>query len=67
MRACRYAYLEETGDETDEESVSLTSSGVRVAGDMVAKVERKERKGGSSTTDHVFVGVREDVEEDKRE
>lgn len=62
----RYAYLGETGDETDEEGVSLTSSGVKVAADMVTKLERKERKG-SSSTDLVFLGVREDVEEDKRE
>lgn len=61
----RYSYLEEAGDETDEEGVSLTS-GVKVAGDMVSKLERKERKG-PSTTEYAFVGVREDLEEDKRE
>ncbi|KAK9755411.1 hypothetical protein RND81_01G023100 [Saponaria officinalis] len=62
----RYAYLEDTGDDLEEEGVSLTSSGVKVAGDMATMLERKDRKG-SSTTDLVFLGIREDVEEDKRE
>lgn len=62
----RYAYLEDSGDDFDEEGVALTSSGVMIAADMASKLERKERKG-SSSTDHVFVGVREELEEDKRE
>lgn len=62
----RYAYLEESGDDLDEEGVSLTSSGVKVAADMASMIERKERKV-PSTTDLVFVGVREELEEDKRE
>uniref|UniRef100_A0A803MI24 GOST seven transmembrane domain-containing protein n=1 Tax=Chenopodium quinoa TaxID=63459 RepID=A0A803MI24_CHEQI len=62
----RYAYLEESGDDLDEEGVSLTSSGVKVAADMASMIERKERKV-SGSTDHVFVGVREELEEDKRE
>lgn len=58
--------MEESGDDLDEEGVSLTSSGVKVGADMGNMLERKERKV-SSTTDHVFVGVREELEEDKRE
>ncbi|KAF3331848.1 transmembrane protein 87B-like protein [Carex littledalei] len=50
----RYAYSEETGDDFDEEGVSLTATG-----DMVSKLERKDRK----TADHVF-GLGPD-EEDK--
>lgn len=61
----RYAYLEETGDEFDEEGISLTSSGMKASGDMAVKLEKKERKG-SSATDLVY-GLAEDLEEDKRE
>lgn len=61
---CRFAYSEETGDD-EEEVLSLTASGVKVAGDLANKLERKERKA-SMSTDHVF-GLAEDVEEDKRE
>ena len=50
----RYAYLEETGDDFDEEGISLTSSVAKMSGDVK----------GSSATDHTF---REDIEEDKRE
>lgn len=60
----RYAYSEETGDDFDEEAISLTS-GVKVIGDMAIKHERKETKGATST-DHV-IGLREDLEEDKQE
>lgn len=49
----RYAYLEETGDDFDEEGISLTSSG-----DVAVKLEREERKAS---------GAVEDLEEDKRE
>lgn len=59
---CRYTYSEETGDD---EELSLTASGVKVAGDLANKLERKERKA-SMSTDHLF-GLVEDVEEDKRE
>lgn len=62
---CRYAYLEETGDDFEEEGISLTTGGTKVGGDMGAKLERKERKA-SSATDLVY-GLGEDVEEDKRE
>ncbi|KAG2691145.1 hypothetical protein I3843_09G217900 [Carya illinoinensis] len=61
----RYAYLEETGDDFEEEGISLTTGGTKVGGDMGAKLERKERKA-SSATDLVY-GLGEDVEEDKRE
>ncbi|KAJ0979195.1 hypothetical protein J5N97_014669 [Dioscorea zingiberensis] len=58
----RYAYSEDTNDDFDEEGVPLTGSGVKTAGDIMNKLERKERK----TTDHVF-GLSDDLEEDKRE
>ncbi|WOH08052.1 hypothetical protein DCAR_0727489 [Daucus carota subsp. sativus] len=58
----RYAYSEETGDDFDEEAISLTS-GVKVTGEMTSKLERKDLKG-SSSTDHVMAL---DVEEDKQE
>ncbi|KAA8533966.1 hypothetical protein F0562_031483 [Nyssa sinensis] len=61
----RFAYSEEMGDDLEEEGISLTGSGVKVAGDLATKVERKERKV-SLATDHVF-GLGEDLEEDKRE
>jgi len=61
----RYAYLEETGDDFDEEGISLTSGGMKASEDMAVKLEKKERKG-SSTTDLVY-GLGEDLEEDKRE
>lgn len=51
----RYAYSEETGDDLEEEGISLTGSGVKVA-DVATKLERT----------HVF-GLGEDLEEDKRE
>ncbi|XP_051143072.1 uncharacterized protein LOC127259643 [Andrographis paniculata] len=58
----RYAY--ETGED-EEEGISLTGTGVLVAGDLASKVERKDRKA-SLASDHVF-GLTEDLEEDKRE
>ncbi|KAL2526839.1 Lung seven transmembrane receptor family protein [Abeliophyllum distichum] len=58
----RYAY--ETGDD-EEEGITLTGAGVILAGDLVSKVERKDRKV-SIAADHVF-GLSEDLEEDKRE
>lgn len=61
----RFAYLEEAGDDLEEEGVSLTTSGVKVAGDVATKLERKERKV-SIAADHVY-GLGEDPEEDKRE
>ncbi|KAM1368230.1 hypothetical protein PS1_001585 [Malus domestica] len=62
-----YAYSEETADDFDGEAISLTGSGVKVAGgDLAAKLERKERKASSAADHHVF-GLAEDVEEDKRE
>ncbi|CAL5404758.1 unnamed protein product [Camellia sinensis] len=61
----RYAYLEETGDDLEEEGISLTGGGVKVAADLATMVERKERKV-TIATDHVF-RLGEDLEEDKRE
>ncbi|BBG98143.1 F-box family protein [Prunus dulcis] len=62
-----YAYSEETGDDFDEEGISLTGSGIKVAGsDLATKLERKERKASSAAEHHVF-GLGEDLEEDKRE
>ncbi|KAL3536617.1 hypothetical protein ACH5RR_005078 [Cinchona calisaya] len=62
----RYAYSGETGDEYDEESISLTS-GVKVVGEVGIKLERKEKKGSSASVDQV-TEAREDLdEEDKLE
>lgn len=52
--ACRYAYLEEAGDDFDEEGISLTSGALKVSGDVTAMRE----------FDNVLA---EDLEEDKRE
>ena len=53
-------------DDLEEEGISLTGVGVKVAGgDIATKLERKERKA-SIAADHVF-GLGEDLEEDKRE
>nr|GEV11152.1 transmembrane protein 87B-like [Tanacetum cinerariifolium] len=61
----RYAYGGDTGDDYDEEAISLTS-GVKVDGGEVGMVvERKEKKGLGST-DHL-IGLTEDLAEDKRE
>lgn len=62
MNFLRYAYSEETGEDFDEEGISLTGSGAKVTGDIMNKLERKERK----TAEHVF-GLGDDLEEDKRE
>ncbi|KAK3015801.1 hypothetical protein RJ639_007226 [Escallonia herrerae] len=59
----RYAYSEETGEDFDEEAISLTSS-VNMVGDMATMLERKE-KGSASTDNVVSLGV--DLEDDKRE
>lgn len=61
---CRYAYCGETGDDIDEEAISLTT-GVKVVPDTGAKLERKEKRGSSSTD--AATELREDLEEDKRE
>lgn len=58
----RYAYSEDTGDDFDEEGIALTGSAAMGTGDIMNKLERKERK----TSDHVF-GLGDDLEEDKRE
>ncbi|GAB2272074.1 hypothetical protein Dimus_006893 [Dionaea muscipula] len=57
----RYAYSEEAWDDFDEEAFPLTSTSVKVSGDITNKLERKERKVSTGIT------IREDVEEDKRE
>ncbi|KAF8117707.1 hypothetical protein N665_0008s0061 [Sinapis alba] len=49
----RYSYLAETGDEFEEEGISLTSGGIKITGD----VERNE----------LLYGLADEVEEDKRE
>ncbi|RAL52019.1 unnamed protein product [Cuscuta campestris] len=56
----RYAYSGETVDDLDEEAISLTSAVRVVVGDSGTMLERKEKKGPTSTE-------REDIEEDKRE
>ncbi|CAI9091893.1 OLC1v1027001C1 [Oldenlandia corymbosa var. corymbosa] len=60
----RYTYADEAADD-EEEGLSLTTSGVKVTGDLATKLDRKERKA-SITPDHVF-GLGEELEEDKRE
>lgn len=64
MDCCRYAYSEETGEDFDEEGISLTASVAKAKGELVSKLERKERKT-AGPADHVF-GLGEN-EEDKRE
>ncbi|OMO88620.1 Transmembrane receptor, eukaryota [Corchorus capsularis] len=59
----RYAYSEETGDDIEEEGISLTASTVILAGESVTKTELKERKVSSAD----LFGLVEDLEEDKRE
>lgn len=61
----RYAYGGETGDEYDEEAISLTSAVKMDVGEVGMMMERKEKKG-SASTDHL-IGLTEDVAEDKRE
>ncbi|KAL8224753.1 hypothetical protein R6Q57_017310 [Mikania cordata] len=63
----RYAYAGDTGDDYDEEAISLTSTGVKVDGGEAGTtmLERKEKKGLGST-DHL-IGLTEDLAEDKRE
>ncbi|KAI4306966.1 hypothetical protein L6164_030201 [Bauhinia variegata] len=62
----RYAYSEETGDDFDEETITLTGSAVKVSADHATVLERKERKASLVADHHVF-GLGEDREEDKRE
>uniref|UniRef100_A0A7C9DQL9 GOST seven transmembrane domain-containing protein n=1 Tax=Opuntia streptacantha TaxID=393608 RepID=A0A7C9DQL9_OPUST len=65
----RYAYGEDAGEDIEEESISLTSSGVKVGGGGGdTKLERKDRKpsvGGG--LDHFVALPADDVQEDKRE
>lgn len=51
---CRYAYMEEAGDDFDEEGISLTSGALKVSGDVAIKREYENAHA-------------DDVEEDKRE
>lgn len=63
----RYSYSEETGDDIEEEGISLTTGSVlKVGGESGTKLERKERKGSIGAPDHVL-GLGVDLEEDKRE
>ncbi|CAI9301656.1 unnamed protein product [Lactuca saligna] len=61
----RYAYAGDTGEEYDEEAISLTS-GVKVDGGEVGMMMERKEKKGSASTDHL-IGLTEDVAEDKRE
>lgn len=65
MWGCRYAYAGDTGEEYDEEAISLTS-GVKVDGGEVGMMMERKEKKGSASTDHL-IGLTEDVAEDKRE
>ncbi|XVE86075.1 hypothetical protein DITRI_Ditri18aG0007300 [Diplodiscus trichospermus] len=58
-----YAYSEETGDDLEEEGISLTSSSFILAGESASKLERKERKVSNAD----LFGLVEELEEDKRE
>lgn len=51
---CRYAYMEEAGDDFDEEGISLTSGALKVSGDVAIKREYENAHA-------------DDMEEDKRE
>ncbi|KAK4746948.1 hypothetical protein SAY87_025985 [Trapa incisa] len=63
----RYAYSDEAGDDLEEESVLVTSSGVKMGGtDINTKLERKERKPSVVPEHHVFGLGGEDMMEDKR-
>ena len=64
---CRYAYSEETGEDFEEEAISLTGGGIMAAGDLATKLERKERKVSIAADHHHVFGLGEDLEEDKRE
>ncbi|PRQ54475.1 putative Lung seven transmembrane receptor [Rosa chinensis] len=54
LGSIKYAYSEETGDDFDEEGVSLTSGALKVSGDTAAMREFNN-------------GLAEVLEEDKRE
>ena len=58
--------MEEAGDDLDDEGISLTANGVKVAGDVATILERKERKA-LTAADHYTFGLAGDLEEDKRE
>ncbi|KAF2319297.1 hypothetical protein P3X46_025878 [Hevea brasiliensis] len=62
----RYAFSEETVDDSDEASIPLSESVVKAGGDLASKVERKERKA-STASEQYALGLGEDLEEDKRE
>nr|GFA79303.1 transmembrane protein 87B-like [Tanacetum cinerariifolium] len=58
-----YAYG--TGDDYNEESISLTT-GVKVYGGEVEMVVERKEKRGLGSTDHL-IGLTEDLAEYKRE
>ncbi|GJS31119.1 retrovirus-related pol polyprotein from transposon TNT 1-94 [Tanacetum coccineum] len=60
----RYAYEGDTGDNYDEEAISLTT-GVKVNGGEVRMVVERKEKKGLGLTDHL-IGLTEDLAEDKR-
>lgn len=58
---------DEAGDDLEEESVLVTSSGVKMGGtDINTKLERKERRPSVVPEHHVFGLGGEDMVEDKR-
>ncbi|KDP21640.1 hypothetical protein JCGZ_03311 [Jatropha curcas] len=61
----RFTFSEETVDEFHE-SIPLSGTGVKVAGELATKPERKERKI-STAAEHYVLGLGEDPEEDKKE
>lgn len=56
----RYAFSEDTGYDSDEEHIALTSSGYKLAGDLPTRKL-------SAVAEHRVFGLGEDIEEDKRE
>ena len=60
MQICIF---KETGDDLEEEGISLTSNSVILAGESATKLERKERKVSNAD----LFGLMEELKEDKRE
>ncbi|KAI6670244.1 hypothetical protein NL676_005129 [Syzygium grande] len=60
----RYAFSEEAGNDIEEESVLLASSGVMVASKVAIKLERKDRKMSLPAEHHVF-SIGEAVEDER--
>ncbi|GAV67791.1 Lung_7-TM_R domain-containing protein [Cephalotus follicularis] len=62
----RYSHTEDTGFDLEEDAITLTGTGIMVAGDPAIKLERKERRVSSPLEPRVF-GLGDEIEENKRE